>query len=324
MKISIAMTTFNGAEYLQEQLQSFLYQTQQPNELIIIDDCSTDETETIISEFAKAAPFTVEYSQNENNLGYCSNFNATLMKTKGDFVFLSDQDDVWLDSKIAKTAEIFEQEPGKYLIIHDLAFCDQSLKPVGQTKLERLRSISGNHRSYVTGMATAVRKEFLDLCLPIPNNPMITHDLWLHECANLLGVKKVIPDVLALYRRHSSNVTKDEILNTAKKTSVKDFVSSASLQKTRLSLQRKIATLTELLLWLKNNRSHFSEFGLSESAVDLTKAQASTELVFCKKRLALLCDTWGWKFCKAVSLFVQGGYKPFLGLRSLLKDIIAK
>lgn len=322
-KTSIAMATYNGEDYLKEQLDSFLRQTSWPDELVVSDDGSTDSTISIVSEYA-AEKFEFVLHQNPKQVGYAQNFSKALTLAYGDIVFLSDQDDVWLDVKVAKITEVFEQEPDKYLIIHDLAYCDQNLKPVGQTKLERLGSITTKHRSYVTGMATAVRKELLDICLPIPNNPLITHDLWLHECANALGVKKVIPDVLALYRRHSSNATKDEILNSVKKTSAKDFVLSASLQKTKLSLQRKVATLTELTLWLQNNRPYFSIFGLSRSAVDFADAKASAELVFCKKRFALLCDPWAWRLCKAVLLYVQGGYQPFLGLRSMLKDIFAK
>ena len=81
------MARYNGAQYLKAQLQSFVDQTRQPYELIITDDCSSDQTETIAREFAKAAPFKVEFYRNEKNLGYCRNFNAALMKTTGDLVF---------------------------------------------------------------------------------------------------------------------------------------------------------------------------------------------------------------------------------------------
>lgn len=75
-------------------------QTRLPDELIITDDCSTDNIEEIVKEFAETAPFTVVFHRNEKNLGYCGNFNAALMKTIGDLVFLSDQDDVWFPEKL--------------------------------------------------------------------------------------------------------------------------------------------------------------------------------------------------------------------------------
>ena len=78
MKISIAMATYNGAQYLQAQLQSFQDQTRKPDELIITDDCSTDETETIVREFAKTAPFKVEFHRYQQNLGYRGNLTQRL------------------------------------------------------------------------------------------------------------------------------------------------------------------------------------------------------------------------------------------------------
>ena len=99
LRISIAMSTYNGGKYLQEQLDSFLAQTSLPDELVITDDCSTDNTLEIIQAFAAMAPFEVRWEQNEKNLGYTGNFNQALMKTTGDLVFLSDQDDVWFPEK---------------------------------------------------------------------------------------------------------------------------------------------------------------------------------------------------------------------------------
>lgn len=69
MRISIAMATYNGAKYIQAQLQSFVDQTRLPDELIITDGCSTDETEAIVCEFAKPAPFIVEFYRNGKEPG---------------------------------------------------------------------------------------------------------------------------------------------------------------------------------------------------------------------------------------------------------------
>ena len=86
MKISIAMATYNGGKYLREQLDSFLAQTRLPDELVITDDCSTDDTLAIIETFAATAPFEVRWERNEQNLGYTGNFNKALMKAAGDLV----------------------------------------------------------------------------------------------------------------------------------------------------------------------------------------------------------------------------------------------
>ena len=121
MKISIAMATYNGARYLRAQLQSFVDQTRQPDELIIKDDCSTDGTETIVREFGKTAPFKVEFHRNQQNLGYCGNFNAALMRATGDLVFLSDQDDVWFPEKIEHMIGVAERHPEALVVMNDAA-----------------------------------------------------------------------------------------------------------------------------------------------------------------------------------------------------------
>ena len=158
MKISIAMATYNGAQYIQEQLQSFVDQTRQPDELIITDDCSTDQTEAIVGEFAKTAPFAVEFHRNENNLGYCGNFNAALMKTTGDLVFLSDQDDVWFPEKIEHMINVAERNPHAWIVMNDAALTDGGLKEVGLTKVGQIRSAGLPLESFVMGVLLCCAK----------------------------------------------------------------------------------------------------------------------------------------------------------------------
>jgi len=100
IKASICLTTYNGSKYLQQQLDSFLAQSILPDELVVCDDGSTDATCEIIERFKQIAPFEVRLYKNENNLGYAQNFSKALGLCKGDFVFLSDQDDVWLPKKL--------------------------------------------------------------------------------------------------------------------------------------------------------------------------------------------------------------------------------
>ncbi|MFT6754528.1 MAG: glycosyltransferase involved in cell wall biosynthesis, partial [Candidatus Azotimanducaceae bacterium] len=119
MKISIALTTYNGAAYLQAQLNSYLVQERLPDELVVCDDVSTDETVTILEAFKKTAPFQVRVIINELNLGFTKNFEKALLNCSGDLVFLSDQDDVWYPEKILVVVKAFLLNPDKYLLIHD-------------------------------------------------------------------------------------------------------------------------------------------------------------------------------------------------------------
>lgn len=204
MKISIAMATYNGAEYLQEQLQSFMDQTRQPDELIIADDCSTDETEVIIRNFAKTAPFTVEFHRNQENLGYSGNFNAALMKTTGDLVFLSDQDDVWFPEKIERMVGVAERNPHALVVMNDAALTDGELNGVGLTKVGQIRSAGLCMKAFVMGCCCGVRRELLNLCMPIPEG-IKAHDNWLVHFAEAMNGKVVCDEVLQYYRRHETN-----------------------------------------------------------------------------------------------------------------------
>lgn len=198
------MATYNGAKYIQEQLQSFVGQTRQPDELIITDDCSTDQTEDIVREFAKIAPFSVEFHRNEKNLGYCGNFNAALMKTTGDLVFLSDQDDVWLPDKIEHMVSLAERNPEALVLMNDAVLTDGELNEVGLTKIGQIKSAGFPMRSFVMGCCCAIRRDLLDICLPIADGYK-GHDNWLVFFAEGLDAKLIEEKSLQYYRRHESN-----------------------------------------------------------------------------------------------------------------------
>lgn len=99
--VSVVMATYNGEKYLREQLDSILAQTYPIHELIIQDDCSTDYTPQICREYEAKYP-CVHFYENDHNLGFNENFKSASMRATGDYVALSDQDDVWFNDKIEK------------------------------------------------------------------------------------------------------------------------------------------------------------------------------------------------------------------------------
>lgn len=112
MKISIAMTTYNGEAYIEKQLMSLLNQTRKADEIIICDDCSSDDTVSIIEDIIeKHHVLNCHVLLNENNLGYRKNFKKSIEMTSGDLIFLCDQDDIWNLDKLEKIEKIFETEP---------------------------------------------------------------------------------------------------------------------------------------------------------------------------------------------------------------------
>ncbi|WP_280564785.1 glycosyltransferase [Chromohalobacter sp. 48-RD10] len=217
------MATYNGARYIEEQLQSFVEQTRQPDELIITDDCSSDQTEAIVREFATTAPFAVEFHRNQESLGYCGNFSAALTKTTGDLVFLSDQDDVWFPEKIEYMLNVAEHNSEALVLMNDATLTDGELNEVGLTKIGQIKSAGFSMKSFVMGCCCAIRRELLDLSLPIGNGYK-GHDNWLVFFAEGLDAKLIEEKSLQYYRRHESNESQFIANRTTKVTRFHRFL----------------------------------------------------------------------------------------------------
>lgn len=323
MKISIAMATYNGADYLQEQLDSFAAQTRLPDELVVCDDHSSDMTREIIEKFRITAPFSVHIHINPQNLGYSQNFSKAMSLCKGDLVFISDQDDVWNEKKIQIMAEFLERNPKTQVLIHDLEYCNHRLEPIGQRKIERMHSVTNLMRDYVTGMATVIRTPFLNLCLPIPSNTSMTHDNWLHQCALSVDAKTIINDVLSLYRRHDKNTTAGNILNVAKITTPRDFFVNAMRAKLRPALQDDLDRSALLLSWMLFNREYLltTDFA-DEDRVDEMIELSKQRMHFIKQRIHILSRRRIARVLPVMRQLASGGYRQFSGLKSAARDML--
>lgn len=110
--ISVAMTTYNGAQYIIEQLESIRLQTRKVDEIVIVDDCSGDETIRLVHDYAdKYSECNIYLVQNETNLGYKKNFQKAISLCHGDITFLCDQDDCWFEHKVEKMCSVLEEHP---------------------------------------------------------------------------------------------------------------------------------------------------------------------------------------------------------------------
>ena len=213
-RLSIAMCTYNGARHLQEQLDSFKSQTRMPDELVVCDDVSTDETVEIVEAFASEAPFNVRLYVNEKNLGSTKNFEKAIAICEGDIIFLSDQDDVWLPDKLSKVAELLTQFPEVAGVLTDAEIVDESLNLLGfyfwqATRFKRRqqgRAMKGKlgtlvkHNSSMSGATFAFRAKLRDIALPIPE--YWTHDAWIILIIAALAKLVVLPEQLNLWRQH--------------------------------------------------------------------------------------------------------------------------
>ncbi len=320
--VSIALATYNGEPYLYEQLVSLSDQSILPDELVIVDDSSDDLTCQIIEKFSETAPFPVRLFKNIENLGYTPTFCKAMMACDGDFVFLCDQDDVWHKNKIEVMLNAFSTNTQKQLLIHDLEFCNSQLEPIGQTKLERLASFSDPESSYVTGMATVIRKRFLQTLLPMPDEKNFSFDAWLHCCAGAVGVKGVVDSVLADYRRHDSNATLGVRINSSKKTSALDFYKESAQSDTLSWLGLNRFKNKVIMRWIAENREPLSAvvgeektfFQAAEKLLEIRNENYETRIHnLSLRRLSRLIPI--------LIHYSKGGYSEYNGVKSLLKDL---
>lgn len=206
MKISIAMATYNGEKYLQEQLDSFVHQIRQPDELVVTDDCSTDRTLELLTAFKQTAPFQVRIIRNHQNTGYVKAFEKSLLNCSGKYIFLSDQDDIWYRNKIARVFHKLKESNLYLVCLNDADLVDSQLNPLGATRLDRRRQLKLPDVRYNSGCCAALRREYVNFLLPFPSG-CDAHDTWLLQLATRIGHSALIEEPLQLMRRHDKNTS---------------------------------------------------------------------------------------------------------------------
>ncbi len=206
IRASVAMAVYNGERYLRPQLDSILCQLGPRDELVISCDPSTDKTAEIAKEYA-AADFRVRVICNPRP-GLQRNFTNAVSSCRGEFVFLSDQDDVWHPEKLESVLGAFEGT-GADLVVHDASFADAELRPTGKTVFEAYGTYNNPFFNIVRcnfwGCCMAFRRDFGEKVCPFPDG--LGHDLWLGVLAGFHGkIVRVNSDLLT-HRLHGANAT---------------------------------------------------------------------------------------------------------------------
>ena len=259
LKISIAMTTYNGEKYLQEQLDSFLAQTKLPDELVVCDDGSSDASLHILEKFQKKAPFLVEIYRNDQNLGSTKNFEKAIGLCSGEVIVLSDQDDVWLPKKIERLAAVMEEHPGYSYVFSDVFVVDEALHPLGYTMWEHVNFTQSQRKKFskgsqievllkhnvVTGMTMAFRAEIKDWVTPIPEN--CVHDAWIALLSSASGAGgRFIDDCLIQYRQHTGQLIGGQKLGLVEQFGRAEMMGGTSYKSENIMFVGAIERLTEL------------------------------------------------------------------------------
>lgn len=203
MTISVAMCTYNGGRYLQQQLLSIAQQTLPPHELVVCDDGSSDTTEEIVERFRGSASFPVLFYRNAHNLGSTRNFEQAIRLCRGDIIALCDQDDVWSPEKLALMGAVFDEDPGLAGVFSNASLMDDQGTPQPGDLWQRqgftaLRQRSFNRqtafdqliqRDTVTGATLLFQASYLPLLVPFPAEWV--HDGWI--ALLLAGVAEIKP-----------------------------------------------------------------------------------------------------------------------------------
>lgn len=333
MNLSIAMCTYNGASYLREQLDSFLAQTRLPDELVVCDDCSKDETAKIIREFAESSPFPVRFFINEKNLGSTKNFENAIKACTGDIIFLSDQDDVWMPERLQKFEASFERDSEVGLVFCDAELVDKNLKPLDIrnweildfTRQDQRRLQQGDfslliYRNVVSGCAMAFRAEFKKLILPVPYNlHNVIHDYWVAILLSSVCKIDLISEPLVKYRQHTGQQigVRDKLsgLNTDSNQKARTFSIAGLLEHLdhAYSFENALARLEAIRSRILLSEGKFYKNSINELTRHINHLRARTEI---RNNLLLRVPV----IIKELTLLRYHRYSS--GIFSALKDLL--
>ncbi|MBF7731741.1 glycosyltransferase family 2 protein [Pseudomonas sp. N040] len=208
--VSIALATYNGEAFLEEQLASLHAQSYPNLEIVACDDCSRDGTVEILRKWQASHGLHVHL--NPQNLGFVRNFEQCLRMCRGEYILLADQDDVWEPHKVATLLEKIRSSEA-LLVYSDAQLIDEQGEPLPCGLWETLerQPVAQNARTafylgnVVTGCTTIMRRELLEHTLPIPDG-FTFHDWWLGYVAAQHERLDFLPQRLTRYRQHDGNV----------------------------------------------------------------------------------------------------------------------
>ncbi len=206
--ISVCMATYNGGRWVREQLASILRQLGPGDEVVVSDDGSTDDTVEVVRSFADPRVRVLSGNAFRSPV---LNFENALRHARGDLVTLSDQDDVWLDGRVALIRDRLSiAAPRVRLVALDAVVTDENGMVTDPSLFRKIGARPGllknvYDNSYV-GCCLAFSRELLDVALPFPARiPM--HDMWLGLLAEIFGTVEFVHTPMLAYRRHGANAT---------------------------------------------------------------------------------------------------------------------
>jgi glycosyltransferase involved in cell wall biosynthesis len=323
LSVSIAMATFNGAQYLRRQLNSLAAQSYAPGELVIVDDGSNDETLSIVAAFAKEAPFPVRVYRNEARLGYRGNFMRAANLCGSDLIAFCDQDDYWHPNKIKACVERFN-EPDVLLVYHNADVVTVDGKQIG--RLDEFpvgQPFSSGPMSFSLGFTQVFRRSMLrfsnlwmmSLDHLVPGEPL-AHDQWFFFLASVFGKISYLSEPLVAYVQHEDN-TSGPINNVDTLRKIESVLLKHGYQYSlnSKSLERRAAILDSACVDLDGIWRECAQIAANN--------YRKLSEVYAKRSTIYMSPKFGDRLMAFRSLLAMGSYDGVwrLSRKSLVKDI---
>jgi glycosyltransferase involved in cell wall biosynthesis len=226
--ISVVLCTYNGETYLREQIESILTQTYSNIELIIVDDCSIDNSAFIAKTFSKNDK-RVKCFINTTNLGFNKNFERAINLTSGKYIAISDQDDIW---EAHKLQVLINNIGNNWLIFSNSSYITYDGRTTGKKLIEGSSFLNYNFKSvlilnFVTGHTCLISREFIDYILPFPAKGY--YDWWMGFVALYHQRIAYADEMLTKYRMHDASVTQTDLLKDEFTFKVIDLKNSVTM-----------------------------------------------------------------------------------------------
>jgi glycosyltransferase involved in cell wall biosynthesis len=215
--VSVCLAAYNGEKYIVDQVNSILRELEGIDEVIVCDDASTDASYSVVQSIDDSR---IVLLRNKKNIGHVKNFEKLLSIAKGDFIFLSDQDDIWVEGKVRKVLQAFQGNNDILLVYHNI----KTINSFGNELQNVFPKYSAGTRNslifllrqiikpQIFGCACCIRRKKIDRLLPFPKS-VYAHDHWIAIWAAINGSVFFLHDILVKHRKHDSNLTPDRHLS---------------------------------------------------------------------------------------------------------------